>query len=196
MYTYITSHMSLIRKPVYLFYRQKVQEVENFEGSLWYWINLPQIYSAVARQEGCTFSLTFLFQCVHFVSCDAEMPSVALLLLFCLGSCCFESCKSGRVLSYRQPSQGLPVESLWLHAKIPVLACVVPSLKERGCCLPWPIFFLSFLSSFSPRKWYHAHFNSEFPDNSQSSNWFKVGFHKTAGLCSDPEGSQFYSLNQ
>jgi len=65
---------------------------------------------------------------------------ITLLLLFCLGSCCFRPHNSGQMLSYRQLSQGFPVECLLLHAKIPVLAYVVLSLKERDC---WASFSFS-----------------------------------------------------
>lgn len=150
----------------------------------------------MCRRRAVALSLTFPIQCAHFASYDAKMPSVALLLLFCLGSCCCKPCNSGRMLSYKHPSQGFPAECLWLHATIPVLAYVVPSLKERDCWSPQPLFFFSFSLSFSPRKWHHAYFNSEWPDISWPRNGFKVGFHKTAELCSDTEGSQFNSLNR
>lgn len=93
-------------------------------------------------------SLTFPTQRAHFVSCDAEMPGVALLPLFWLCSCCFKPCNSGGVLSYGQPSQSSPVACSWLHATILVLACVVPSLQERLLITQPPFLFLFSLVIF------------------------------------------------
>lgn len=174
---------------LYLLYRPK------FKQKFW---RKPLIENESPTDTWCysrravTPSLPFPIQGTHFLACDADVRGEIFLLLFFLENCYLKPQNDSRVLTYRQLSWGFPVECSWPHATIPILACIVSSLRE----LITPVPFLFLFSIVILSKWHHAYFNSERRDISWSRNRSKVELHKTAKPCSDNEGSQSNSLNE
>lgn len=156
-------------------------------------MNLPQIYSAVPGGLWLFLNLPSSVCSLCVLQCWDAQRSMASPVLS--GQLRLQTLQEwqGAQLQAAKPRFSSWELKITCQTTCTSMCCAI---LKRDCCSPWPIFFPSFPLSFSPRKWSHAHFNSELPDISWSSNWFKVGFHKTAELCSDPEGSQFSSLNQ